>query len=1014
MFESLNKADEYINSLYTSLNSRIQESETRVSQAESDLLSLKISSRTDFSQSIVIQGGDHTAVDLDPNLYLWGPPLKVVPEENVYRLRDSGFYSSIRSVGGFAGYAIIEKALGYPIQNGTLNAITDGSRNTFWLSSFYTPAPVRGVEGEVPWLSSKYTHGFAMLLTYYMDRPTLVTEIFIDPISPEPMDLLSVHWTPAGVVNTVASGYNFTNIALWQMVGGASIVSNEGVDESNALEVGPQISYASWTFNIASALIASSGSITPPAGGSANKGIGIGQRAQVTYVMRGEGDIVAGARFVWFNSSGSVISHREKEDFPQTFFSDFKLVDYWPNGAVEGRLDVGVFSLPSSGRSYTPGTAWFDNVELFIGEQVWHCNNTNVDKPTTLPLPRIILSDRYSMTWAQKNPRRESLALAPTSYPVSPITDQKFIDANLQNQTVKLANRVSDIGLGKTYFAYKIGFKELDLRYREYVPKGTLYTLPIKPTREIRKIWCTTELSKYHTSGVTYYILPFADDRDTGIRIQPFRIGDTELLQEVDPADGQVLDIYTEEELAAGLVPDNQYTLIVEPRIVIKTFDGTNRDSKIELDLPPHVRKPLISDIQKWLEDNAIYPTNFDPNALNLYGLSSAHQTTKDQIRQGLFNGTLELEDLSSSVGYIPMNITITSERWVAYQDTLGKPDTSRVRLVENETLEQLPVIHTTQQDTSEVVDFDTWLNLTKVKVLVATLTNVNSIGFNNSLKKELNNFANADKTLVELVDNFSGATVTDIEANAYRQDLRKAYEFLKANHQIPLIGSEYSTVQYNVADTTTYGTKFKPILSGKQGAAIQLAWWDGDAAFLPIPQSNFQVVNVDLGLIRVTGQPPEGYSAIKANYRYISYSGTEDFFSSSLDFLTTPLSGISAFDGQFRTTPRPLPAVRNMTDYITGKIPTLKKPNFDKTSRNYYPIIEYYVTSEGSIVFARDFFRYGDLPARITVEYYTLGIAPRLAIEVTRPSSPSASPALKSMELRVREGSSAPTRETR
>jgi hypothetical protein len=101
------------------------------------------------------------------------------------------------------------------------------------------------------------------------------------------------------------------------------------------------------------------------------------------------------------------------------------------------------------------------------------------------------------------------------------------------------------------------------------------------------------------------------------------------------------------------------------------------------------------------------------------------------------------------------------------------------------------------------------------------------------------------------------------------------------------------------------------------------------------------------------------------------------------------------------------------MTDYESGKIPTLKSPDFDRLSRDYYPIIEYYVNSDGEIVFARDFFKYGDIPAKVQVEYQTLGIQPRLAVEVIRSGSPAVTPTIYNLSLRVRESSPIPIRES-
>lgn len=79
-------------------------------------------------------------------------------------------------------------------------------------------------------------------------------------------------------------------------------------------------------------------------------------------------------------------------------------------------------------------------------------------------------------------------------------------------------------------------------------------------------------------------------------------------------------------------------------------------------------------------------------------------------------------------------------------------------------------------------------------------------------------------------------------------------------------------------------------------------------------------------------------------------------------------------------------PVTRNVTDYLTGKVPTLKQAVLDRTQPDYYPVYEYYIDTSGNIVFANDLFEYGDNPAIIEVEYLTLDINPRILISYEPP----------------------------
>jgi len=76
-------------------------------------------------------------------------------------------------------------------------------------------------------------------------------------------------------------------------------------------------------------------------------------------------------------------------------------------------------------------------------------------------------------------------------------------------------------------------------------------------------------------------------------------------------------------------------------------------------------------------------------------------------------------------------------------------------------------------------------------------------------------------------------------------------------------------------------------------------------------------------------------------------------------------------------------PVTRNMTDYLTGRIPTLRKPNLDPLDPDYYPVFEYYVDPAGYIVFSESLFKYSDNYAKIIVEYDTLDINPRIVIDL-------------------------------
>lgn len=171
--------------------------------------------------------------------------------------------------------------------------------------------------------------------------------------------------------------------------------------------------------------------------------------------------------------------------------------------------------------------------------------------------------------------------------------------------------------------------------------------------------------------------------------------------------------------------------------------------------------------------------------------------------------------------------------------------------------------------------------------------------------------------------------------------------------------------------------------------------------SFLPIAPNLFSVVNAEMGVIRVMTPPPSGYPHVVADYKYVVVNPQEGRFSEVFGY-------VSAASGNLQdeavAPARGTIITRNMTDYVSRKTPVLTPPNLDRLSEDYYPVIEYYVTTDGEVVFARDFFKYGDIPAKIKVEYETLDVLPRLLVSVTRSGSPHATPSLSWVAMRVRE----------
>jgi len=81
MYKSVDKANEYYNSLYTTLKGRLKESTQRVQDIESNLKVQSSNTKLLSSLSVDIKGGDFSSIDLNPIYYKQFEPLTAVPEE---------------------------------------------------------------------------------------------------------------------------------------------------------------------------------------------------------------------------------------------------------------------------------------------------------------------------------------------------------------------------------------------------------------------------------------------------------------------------------------------------------------------------------------------------------------------------------------------------------------------------------------------------------------------------------------------------------------------------------------------------------------------------------------------------------------------------------------------------------------------------------------------------------------------------------------------------------------------
>jgi hypothetical protein len=1013
IFSSLDHGDQYLNTFRQKLSARIEEGEKKLKSLESAIRAVRSVLSNAANTSISISGGDTSWVDQNSKYYVNAPQLKFVPEEGCYRLPDTGFFSSIRSNGFMGGSAVLEKTLTPLEQVGDLTSITDGSGETYWLASSYLPALVRASTGDVAWLPSQYTHGSAVLLSYYMDRPTLAGEIFIDPISTEPFNLLSISWTPRTIANALINP-TFAASGSWSYLQGASYVASGATAAHASLPAASGM--IAQTFDLTTALNTSlSGSV-------AATGVSVGQRVELVYTAKTIGECLTAARVSWYSAGGTEISFDQKVESLPSIYKSNRLVSYAPTSAVSGKVSFFVYGATMA------ATSCISAANLYVGEQKWVCNQ-KVDKPTTISLPTSVTSSRFSFVLTQTSPRRESYVNKAGSDDVTRFVLPDYIESSLVKSINSAIEAANSIGPGQTVFSYKFGLKELDLRYREYVPRASLTSIPLNTRKEVRSIWVSSDVDNLYTTGLGFYIIPYDKDDTYKIPVRPYKVGAADSSGETVQSQGDILSIFTQEEVDAGWADNAGLKIVTEPTKFKQVIAGTDRDGKITLAHVPHLRRVQVRAANDWLSTRSIWPSSFDPNAETLTGIEDTTILAKIRSSQAV---DVTQDDIVTTKGYLPLKITVATERWTATQDTFGKPDSVTLRSVEGEILSAADVVLTSTSTDAEYISYSQYLATTLLsQFLDRNPTTVGGLALNSSTIKGT---SFEFKSLRETIDilksasqnttgSFANNTLTGISGalgNALTKTANvgtltstletvadQEYQRFKANRTLTKTQDITTTKTTTIPGLTAYRTKYAPIVKGEVGSLFKLYWATTNKK-IPISPNNYKINSIT-GVIELKESKPAGYDQLMADYKYVNKTDESSFFSQSLSLINTAANGEDVAIGS-----KEFPICRNMTDYVTGKVPTLKRPNFDPLSTDYYPIIEFYVTADGQIQFSRDFHPYGDMPATITIEGETLGVQPRVEMTAVRASGANTSPRAFGISLRTREGVSSPSREVK
>lgn len=156
-------------------------------------------------------------------------------------------------------------------------------------------------------------------------------------------------------------------------------------------------------------------------------------------------------------------------------------------------------------------------------------------------------------------------------------------------------------------------------------------------------------------------------------------------------------------------------------------------------------------------------------------------------------------------------------------------------------------------------------------------------------------------------------------------------------------------------ADWPVYMTRLWPILVENQKVHLELSEVLPDGTSSPVPLSECRLVP-EYGLISLTR--PLKQDA----YLVASYTST-------------------AADPERRSYP---PVTMNRTDYVGGRQPALRRPDWNPMSSGYYPVLEYHQRGR-QLKMSIPIPRYGDAPSSIRVRYRYLPVRARLRLVLRR-----------------------------
>lgn len=890
--------------------------------------------------------GAKNLFDHNPKYYTGAPEAWIDPSDHSLRLEPvSSFSRTITKSGAALVNVEILNMLGrsvegrYPVKN-----VVDGTMDGFWQEVFHAYQPIMADQSVASWLPTTYEGGAAVRLHFEFERPTPISDVVISLAARFPVQLLQVAWdnpsvSPTGMLSnpgfegTPAGWVIYPSGGAPSSLGATGWVCLTGRYSASGfyLNAPARLTYAGSTEWTGVPV-----SIWSPSGSLSGSFSTTGTMAGCYYTlefdaMRSSRNIIPEAAIQWMQAASE----------------EPVILSTRQNG-----LRVAIDHTPGQWKHYTitappppdaawvraffttaahSGNLWLDNVELYRSASFINLN-TESQSVLTTPLTNCECENLY-ITLAQKNYTQKSYEV-----PRSAVSTYRIWGEAVTQVKDDVVYDTSEM------------FSSIDA---SELPAGTLTSVPLRDeimrlggsyqsvASEIEGLASVDPADRVRISALEYQIgvrevdLLFRENRENGLYVSK-------------PVDvrGEVREL--------RIIPDiREYTLAPIYRVLLREADELN-------------------DARAFSSSNRV--RIFSADDLEVGVLTSSDDIIVPPVR-----------------------------RVETYE---GTDWSGRLYLDEYPYLNNGKVFRLTKQlSTGTPFGYNaTPYDPNAESLLYYGLNGLEAAGGYRPLKVSLK-FANG-KTAMP--DNVGRPDVGDI-GYAGSEGVSLTMDYLTLTSSVSesqTKGNSFADVrkqaqsskgqeESRTSEVFTFTTRYKPILSGPNGAMIT-AYWSPPASTGPTQSDvlispTFLDVNPQLGIVRVLSPPPSADMVVWASYYYQIRTGIPTG-------VALPVSGMvtSGF------IPASYPFTRNMTDYVTGKQPSLSRYNDNPLDPNYYPVYDYYQASDGALVFTEDLSPYGDTPARIQVEYETLALKPRLVIELWRYGDATKTPVIDGYTLLV------------